>query len=104
MGLVALIQNDIKRIIAYSTISQLGYMTVALGASFYSFAIFHLLTRIFKALLFLCAGSIILKCHHEQDITKMGGLRKLMLTFYTFVIAALALIGFLLPQDSSLKI
>ena len=96
MGLVALIQNDIKRIIAYSTISQLGYMTVALGASFYSFAIFHLLTHaFFKALLFLCAGSIILKCHHEQDITKMGGLRKLMpYTFYTFVIAALALIGF----------
>ena len=96
MGLVALIQNDIKRIIAYSTISQLGYMTVALGASFYSFAIFHLLTHaFFKALLLLCAASINLKCHHEQDITKMGGLRKLMpYTFYTFVIAALALIGF----------
>ena len=96
MGLVALVQNDIKRIIAYSTISQLGYMTVALGASFYSFAIFHLLTHaFFKALLFLCAGSIILKCHHEQDITKMGGLRKVMpYTFITFLISALALIGF----------
>ena len=96
MGLVALVQNDIKRIIAYSTISQLGYMTVALGASFYSFAIFHLLTHaFFKALLFLCAGSIILKCHHEQDITKMGGLRKAMpYTYYTFLISALALIGF----------
>ena len=96
MGLVALIQNDIKRIIAYSTISQLGYMTVALGASFYSFAIFHLLTHaFFKALLFLCAGSIILKCHHEQDVTKMGGLRKFMpYTYYTFIVAALALIGF----------
>ena len=96
MGIVALVQNDIKRIIAYSTISQLGYMTVALGASFYSFAIFHLLTHaFFKALLFLCAGSIILKCHHEQDINKMGGLRLFMpITFITFTIAGLSLIGF----------
>ncbi len=96
MGLVALVQNDIKRIIAYSTISQLGYMTVALGASYYSFAIYHLLTHaFFKALLFLCAGSIILKCHHEQDINRMGGLRKIMpLTFATFTIAGFSLIGF----------
>ena len=96
MGIVALVQDDIKRIIAYSTISQLGYMTVALGASFYSFAIFHLLTHaFFKALLFLCAGSIILKCHHEQNINKMGGLRQSMpITFITFTIAGLSLIGF----------
>ena len=96
MGLVALVQNDIKRIIAYSTISQLGYMTVALGATYYSFAIFHLLTHaFFKALLFLCAGSIIMKCHHEQDINKMGGLRKAMpYTFYTFLIGAFSLAGF----------
>ena len=95
MGIVALVQNDIKRIIAYSTISQLGYMTVALGASFYSFAIFHLLTHaFFKALLFLCAGSIILKCHHEQNINKMGGLRFSMpITFVTFTVAGLSLIG-----------
>ena len=92
---VALVQNDIKRIIAYSTISQLGYMTAALGASYYSFAIYHLLTHaFFKALLFLCAGSIILKCHHEQDITKMGGLRKIMpITFITFFIAGISLMG-----------
>ena len=96
MGLVALVQNDIKRIIAYSTISQLGYMTVALGATYYSFAIFHLLTHaFFKALLFLCAGSIIMKCHHEQNIDKMGGLRKLMpYTFYTYLIGAFSLVGF----------
>ena len=96
MGIVALVQDDIKRIIAYSTISQLGYMTVALGASYYSFAIFHLLTHaFFKALLFLCAGSIILKCHHEQNINKMGGLRASMpITFITFTIAGLSLIGF----------
>ena len=95
MGMVALVQNDIKRIIAYSTISQLGYMTAALGASYYSFAIYHLLTHaFFKALLFLCAGSIILKCHHEQDITKMGGLRKVMpVTFITFFIAGISLMG-----------
>ena len=96
MGLVALVQNDIKRIIAYSTISQLGYMTVALGATYYSFAIFHLLTHaFFKALLFLCAGSIIMKCHHEQNIDKMGGLRKAMpYTFYTYLIGAFSLAGF----------
>ncbi len=96
MGLVALVQNDIKRIIAYSTISQLGYMTVALGATYYSFAIFHLLTHaFFKALLFLCAGSIIMKCHHEQNIDKMGGLRKVMpYTFYTYLIGAFSLAGF----------
>lgn len=95
MGLVALVQNDIKRIIAYSTISQLGYMTAALGASYYSFAIYHLLTHaFFKALLFLCAGSIILKCHHEQDITKMGGLRKIMpYTFFAYLIAGISLMG-----------
>ena len=96
MGLVALVQTDIKRIIAYSTISQLGYMTVALGASYYSFAIFHLLTHaFFKALLFLCAGSIILKCHHEQGIEKMGGLREVMpYTYYTYLVGALSLVGF----------
>ena len=95
MGIVALVQDDIKRIIAYSTISQLGYMTVALGASYYSFAIFHLLTHaFFKALLFLCAGSIILKCHHEQNINKMGGLRLVMpITFVTFTISPNALRG-----------
>ena len=100
MGLVALIQNDIKRVIAYSTISQLGYMTVALGASYYTFAIYHLMTHaFFKALLFLCAGSIILKCHHEQDINKMGGLKNIMpVTFITFTIAGLALMG--LPLTS----
>ena len=96
MGLVALAQNDIKRIIAYSTISQLGYMAVALGLSYYSLAIFHLMTHaFFKALLFLCAGSIILKCHHEQDITKMGGLKNLLpVTYVTFFIGGLSMIGF----------
>jgi len=96
LGLVALVQNDIKRIIAYSTISQLGYMTAALGASLYSLAIFHLITHaFFKALLFLCAGSIIIKCHHEQDIRKIGGLRKVMpITYMAFLYASLSLIGF----------
>ena len=96
LGLVALIQNDIKRIIAYSTISQLGYMTAALGASLYSLAIFHLITHaFFKALLFLCAGSIIIKCHHEQDIRKIGGLKKFMpITYLAFLYASLSLIGF----------
>ena len=96
LGLVALVQNDIKRIIAYSTISQLGYMTAALGASLYSLAIFHLITHaFFKALLFLCAGSIIIKCHHEQDIRKIGGLRKYMpITYLAFLYASLSLIGF----------
>ncbi len=96
LGLVALVQNDIKRIIAYSTISQLGYMTAALGASLYSLAIFHLMTHaFFKALLFLCAGSIIVKCHHEQDIRNIGGLRKFMpITYMAFLYASLSLIGF----------
>ena len=96
LGIVALVQNDIKRIIAYSTISQLGYMTAALGASLYSLAIFHLITHaFFKALLFLCAGSIIIKCHHEQDIRKIGGLRKFMpITYLAFLYASLSLIGF----------
>ena len=96
LGLVALVQNDIKRIIAYSTISQLGYMTAALGASLYSLAMFHLITHaFFKALLFLCAGSIIIKCHHEQDIRKIGGLRKIMpITYLAFLYASLSLIGF----------
>jgi len=96
LGLVALVQNDIKRIIAYSTISQLGYMTAALGASLYSLAMFHLITHaFFKALLFLCAGSIIIKCHHEQDIRKIGGLRKYMpITYLAFMYASLSLIGF----------
>ncbi len=96
LGLVALIQNDIKRIIAYSTISQLGYMTAALGASLYSLAIFHLITHaFFKALLFLCAGSIIIKCHHEQDIRKIGGLKKFMpITYLAFLYGGLSLIGF----------
>ena len=96
LGLVALVQNDIKRIIAYSTISQLGYMTAALGASLYSLAMFHLITHaFFKALLFLCAGSIIIKCHHEQDIRKIGGLRKFMpITYLAFMYASLSLIGF----------
>ncbi|MEK9906354.1 MAG: NADH-quinone oxidoreductase subunit L [Gammaproteobacteria bacterium] len=96
LGLVALVQNDIKRIIAYSTISQFGYMTAALGASLYSLAMFHLITHaFFKALLFLCAGSIIIKCHHEQDIRKIGGLRKYMpITYLAFLYASLSLIGF----------
>jgi len=96
LGLVALMQNDIKRIIAYSTISQLGYMTAALGASLYSLAMFHLITHaFFKALLFLCAGSIIIKCHHEQDIRKIAGLRKIMpITYLAFLYASLSLIGF----------
>ncbi|HUX82088.1 MAG TPA: NADH-quinone oxidoreductase subunit L [Halothiobacillus sp.] len=96
MGLVGIVQNDIKRVIAYSTLSQLGYMTVALGASAYSAAIFHLMTHaFFKALLFLAAGSVIIAMHHEQDMRKMGGLWKYMpITFVTFLIGSLALIGF----------
>ena len=79
MGFLGMIQNDIKRVIAYSTLSQLGYMTVALGASAYSVAIFHLMTHaFFKALLFLAAGSVIIAMHHDQDIRNMGGLRKYM--------------------------
>jgi NADH-quinone oxidoreductase subunit L len=96
MGLLGIVQNDIKRVIAYSTLSQLGYMTVALGASAYSAAIFHLMTHaFFKALLFLAAGSVIIALHHEQDIRKMGGLRKYMpITYATALIGSLALIGF----------
>ncbi len=96
MGLLGLVQNDIKRVIAYSTLSQLGYMTVALGASAYAAAIFHLVTHaFFKALLFLAAGAVIIVLHHEQDIRKMGGLYKYMpITWLTCLIGALALIGF----------
>jgi NADH-quinone oxidoreductase subunit L len=95
-GLLGIIQQDIKRVIAYSTLSQLGYMTVALGASAYGAGIFHLMTHaFFKALLFLAAGSVIIAMHHEQDIRKMGGLRKyLPITYWTSVIGTLALIGF----------
>ncbi|MEM7432528.1 MAG: NADH-quinone oxidoreductase subunit L [Pseudomonadota bacterium] len=96
MGLIGIVQNDIKRVVAYSTLSQLGYMTVALGASAYSAAIFHLMTHaFFKALLFLGAGSVIIAMHHEQDIRKMGGLKKYMpITYWTALIGSLALIGF----------
>lgn len=96
MGLLGVVQNDIKRVVAYSTISQLGYMTVALGASAYAAGIFHLTTHaFFKALLFLVAGSVIIAMHHEQDIRKMGGLRKYMpVTYWTAVVGSLALIGF----------
>ena len=95
MGFLGIIQNDIKRVIAYSTLSQLGYMTVALGASAYSVAVFHLMTHaFFKALLFLGAGSVIIGMHHNQDIRWMGGVRKYMpITWITFVIGSLALIG-----------
>jgi NADH-quinone oxidoreductase subunit L len=96
MGLLGLVQNDIKRVVAYSTLSQLGYMTVALGASAYAAGVFHLLTHaFFKALLFLAAGSVIIALHHEQDMRKMGGLRKYMpITYWTSLIGTLALIGF----------
>ena len=96
MGLLGLVQNDIKRVIAYSTLSQLGYMTVALGASAYAAAIFHLVTHaFFKALLFLAAGSVIIVLHHEQDMRKMGGLYKYMpITWLTCLIGSLASIGF----------
>ncbi len=95
MGLLGLVQNDIKRVVAYSTLSQLGYMTVALGASAYAAGIFHLMTHaFFKALLFLAAGSVIIAMHHEQDMRKMGGLRKYMpITWITSLIGSLALIG-----------
>ncbi|HEX4596545.1 MAG TPA: NADH-quinone oxidoreductase subunit L [Burkholderiaceae bacterium] len=95
MGVLGIVQNDIKRVVAYSTLSQLGYMAVALGASAYSVAIFHLVTHaFFKALLFLAAGSVIIGMHHEQDIRKMGGLARFMpVTYVTFLIGALALIG-----------
>ena len=96
MGLVGIVQNDIKRVVAYSTLSQLGYMTVALGASAYSAAIFHLMTHaFFKALLFLAAGSVIIAMHHEQDIRKMGGLKKYMpITYWVSLVGSLSLIGF----------
>jgi len=96
MGLIGIVQNDIKRVIAYSTLSQLGYMTVALGVSAYSAAIFHLMTHaFFKALLFLAAGSVIIALHHQQDMRHMGGLRKYMpVTWLTAWIGTLALIGF----------
>ena len=95
MGFLGIIQNDIKRVVAYSTLSQLGYMTVALGASAYSVAVFHLMTHaFFKALLFLAAGSVIMGMHHDQDIRNMGGLRKYMpITWITSLIGSLALIG-----------
>jgi NADH-quinone oxidoreductase subunit L len=95
MGFLGVIQNDIKRVVAYSTLSQLGYMTVALGASAYSVAVFHLMTHaFFKALLFLGAGSVIIGMHHDQDIRNMGGLRKYMpITWITSLIGSLALIG-----------
>jgi NADH-quinone oxidoreductase subunit L len=95
MGFLGIVQNDIKRVVAYSTLSQLGYMTVALGASAYSVAIFHLMTHaFFKALLFLGAGSVIMGMHHDQDIRNMGGLRKYMpVTWIVFLIGTLALIG-----------
>ena len=96
MGLLGIVANDIKRVIAYSTLSQLGYMTVALGASAYNAGIFHLMTHaFFKALLFLAAGSVIMAMHHEQDMRKMGGLRKyLPVTYWTCLVGCLSLIGF----------
>ncbi|NVM74731.1 NADH-quinone oxidoreductase subunit L [Duganella sp. SG902] len=95
MGFLGIIQNDIKRVVAYSTLSQLGYMTVALGCSAYSVAVFHLMTHaFFKALLFLGAGSVIIGMHHDQDIRNMGGLRKYMpITWITSLLGSLALIG-----------
>ncbi|MBS0423933.1 MAG: NADH-quinone oxidoreductase subunit L [Proteobacteria bacterium] len=95
MALVAVVQTDIKRVVAYSTLSQLGYMTVALGASAYSAAIFHLMTHaFFKAVLFLGAGSVIIAMHHEQNMEKMGGLKRYMpITYWTMFIAALASAG-----------
>lgn len=94
-GLIGIVQNDIKRVVAYSTLSQLGYMTVALGVSAYSAGVFHLMTHaFFKALLFLGAGSVIIGMHHEQDMRKMGGLRKYMpITYVTMIIGTLALVG-----------
>jgi len=95
MGFLGIVQNDVKRVVAYSTLSQLGYMTVALGASAYSVAIFHLMTHaFFKALLFLAAGSVIIGMHHDQDMRNMGGLRRYMpITWITCLIGSLALIG-----------
>jgi NADH-quinone oxidoreductase subunit L len=96
MGFLGIVQNDIKRVVAYSTLSQLGYMTVALGVSAYSAGVFHLMTHaFFKALLFLAAGSVIIGMHHEQDMRKMGGLWKYMpITWFTSLLGSLALIGF----------
>jgi NADH-quinone oxidoreductase subunit L len=96
MGLLGIVNNDIKRVVAYSTLSQLGYMTVALGVSAYSAGIFHLMTHaFFKALLFLAAGSVIMAMHHEQDMRRMGGLKKyLPITYWTCLVGSLALIGF----------
>ena len=96
MGLIGLVQNDIKRVVAYSTLSQLGYMTAALGVSAYAAGVYHLFTHaFFKALLFLAAGSVIVALHHEQDMRKMGGLAKYMpITYATMLIGTLALIGF----------
>jgi len=96
LGILGVVQNDIKRVIAYSTLSQLGYMTVALGASAYSVGIFHMMTHaFFKSLLFLAAGSVIMAVHHNQDIRYMGGLRKYMpITYITFLIGGLALSAF----------
>jgi NADH-quinone oxidoreductase subunit L len=95
MGFLGIVQNDIKRVVAYSTLSQLGYMTVALGASAYAAGVFHLMTHaFFKALLFLAAGSVIIAMHHEQDMRRMGGLRKYMpITWLTSLVGSLALIG-----------
>src|SRR5690606_2046509 len=94
-GLIGMVQNDIKRVVAYSTLSQLGYMTVALGVSAYSAAVYHLMTHaFFKALLFLGAGSVIIGMHHEQDMRKMGGLRKYMpVTHITMWLGTLALVA-----------
>ncbi|MFP4606011.1 MAG: NADH-quinone oxidoreductase subunit L [Thiohalospira sp.] len=96
MGLLGLVQHDIKRVVAYSTLSQLGYMTAALGASAYAAGVFHLMTHaFFKALLFLAAGSVIIAMHHEQDMRRMGGLKRYMpVTWITMLIGSLALIGF----------
>lgn len=95
-GLIGLVQNDIKRVVAYSTLSQLGYMMVALGVSAYAAGVFHLMTHaFFKALLFLAAGSVIIGMHHDQDIRNMGGIRKYMpVTYWTSLLGSLALIGF----------
>ncbi len=95
MGILGIVQNDIKRVVAYSTLSQLGYMTVALGVSAYSAAVYHLMTHaFFKALLFLAAGSVIIGMHHEQDMRKMGGLRRYMpITYWTSLLGTLALVG-----------
>jgi NADH-quinone oxidoreductase subunit L len=95
-GLIGIVQNDIKRVVAYSTLSQLGYMVVALGVSAYAAGVFHLMTHaFFKALLFLAAGSVIMGMHHDQDIRNMGGIRKYMpITYWTSLLGSLALIGF----------